>query len=102
MACFILRFRAARGVERQQFKWLAYATAVLVAGLSAGSVLSALGVPDAISSYFNVVPLFGLPIAVGFAILHHRLYDIDRLRRLRHEQQRPGQLRPEPRGCSRR
>jgi len=79
VACFVLRFRAARGVERQQFKWLAYATAVLVASLSAGSVLSALGVPDKITSSFNVVPLFGLPIAVGLAILRYRLYDIDRL-----------------------
>jgi len=79
VACFVLRFRAARGVERQQFKWLAYATALLVASLSAGSVLSALGVPDGVTSYFNVVPLFGLPVAVGIAILRYRLYDIDRL-----------------------
>jgi hypothetical protein len=79
MACFVLRFRAARGVERQQFKWLAYATAVLVASLTAGSVLSALGAPDKVTSYFNVVPLLGLPIAVGLAILRYRLYDLDRL-----------------------
>ncbi len=79
MACFILRFRASRGVERQQFKWLVYATAILVASLGAGSVLSALGVPAQVTSYFNVVPLFGLPIAVGLAILRYRLYDIDRL-----------------------
>jgi hypothetical protein len=79
MVCLVLRFRAARGVERQQFKWLAYATAVLVASVSAGSALSALGVPDKITSYFNVVPLIGLPIAVGMAILRYRLYDIDRL-----------------------
>ncbi|HZD02583.1 MAG TPA: hypothetical protein VFA46_21070 [Actinomycetes bacterium] len=76
---FVLRFRAARGLERQQFKWLVYATAVLVASLTLGEVLSALGVPDGITSKFNIIPLIGLPVGVGFAVLAHGLYDIDRI-----------------------
>jgi hypothetical protein len=79
VASFVLCFREARGLERQQFKWLVYATAVLVASLTVGQVLSALAVPDSITSKFNIVPLIGLPVGVGFAILQHRLYDIDRI-----------------------
>lgn len=76
---FGLRFRASRGVERQQFKWLAYATVVLAASLLAAEILSALGVPDDVTSNFNVLPLLGLPVAVGVAILSYQLYDIDRI-----------------------
>jgi hypothetical protein len=78
-ASFLIRFRASRGLERQQFKWLAYATALLAASLMAGQVLTALGVSDEVTSNFNVLPLLGLPVAVGFAVLNNRLYDIDRI-----------------------
>ena len=78
-ASFLIRFAASRGRERQQFKWLAYATGLLAASLLISEVLSALGVSDEVTSNFNVLPLLGLPVAVGFAVLHYRLYDIDRI-----------------------
>jgi hypothetical protein len=73
------RFRRARGVERQQLRWLA-----LAAGLAAVALLVA------------VVALIGdwgtnlldaalgacaalLPLATGAAILRYRLYDLDRI-----------------------
>jgi cytochrome bd-type quinol oxidase subunit 2 len=76
---FFLRFRAARGIERQQFKWLTFAGALLLVCFAIGDILSALGVPDSVTSNFNVIPLAGLPVAVGFAVLQYRLYDIDRI-----------------------
>jgi hypothetical protein len=79
VASFLLRFRAARGRERQQFKWLAYASALIVASLATADVLGALGVPDEVTSNFNILPLLALPVAVGIAILSHQLYDIDRI-----------------------
>jgi hypothetical protein len=36
-------------------------------------------VSDEVTSNFNVLPLLGLPVAVGFAVLNNRLYDIDRI-----------------------
>jgi hypothetical protein len=45
----------------------------------AEQVLTALGVSDEVTSNFNVLPLLGLPVAVGFAVLNNRLYDIDRI-----------------------
>jgi len=68
----ILRFRRARGAERQQLKWFAYAAVLLaisiVAGIPGGERLQ-------IVLYSFAIPCF--PVAVGMAILRHRLYDID-------------------------
>jgi hypothetical protein len=73
-----LRFRRSRGVERQQIKWLVYAAAVLVGstplmvalgGVEVGGVL--------ISDLLFALLVSAVPVAVGAAILRHRLYDID-------------------------
>jgi hypothetical protein len=81
----VQRFRRARGHERLQLKWLATAGA-MVAG--AFVVMMGLGLPFIVldrepPDWVQVVqqfvpPLFALiPIAIGVAILRHRLYDID-------------------------
>jgi peptidoglycan/LPS O-acetylase OafA/YrhL len=74
----VVRFRRARGVERQQLRWLAFAAAlaavallVAVAGgamANDGVVLAALGTCVAL-----------LPLATGASILRYRLYDLDRI-----------------------
>jgi hypothetical protein len=69
-----IRFRRAQGVERQQFKWLVYAAAVVGVYLIASYFVRLPGLLDAV---FQTVPLAVLPIAIGIAILRHRLYDID-------------------------
>jgi hypothetical protein len=72
------RFRRARGVERQQLRWLALAT-VLVATLAVVN-LAALA-----SGAYALAPLVGglnppiLSAGVGAAILRYRLYDLDRI-----------------------
>jgi hypothetical protein len=86
----VMRFRRSRGIERLQLKWLAYSVSV-VAGLF-----------FAVTFVWNLIPMMvemnenedevvkvvqsvslvlwaGLPISAGFAILRHRLYDIDRI-----------------------
>jgi hypothetical protein len=74
----VVRFRRARGTERQQLRWLAFAAALaavallvaVAAGVMAkdGVVLAALGTCVAL-----------LPLATGAAILRYRLYDLDRI-----------------------
>jgi hypothetical protein len=72
----IVRFRRSRGDERQQLKWFAYAVAVMVVLFMLWFSLELAGVV-AVGALVFVVPLMGLPIAVGVAILRYRLYDID-------------------------
>ena len=77
-ASLVVRFRRARGVERQQLRWVALGT-VLVA-LLAVVHLAAL----ALGAY-ALAPLAGglnpaiLSAAIGAAILRYRLYDLDRI-----------------------
>jgi hypothetical protein len=70
----VIRFRRARGEERQQLKWFAYAAALVIVFLVSGPLIlpggSALGTGLLIAL---------LPVAAGIAILRYRLYDIDRL-----------------------
>ena len=80
IASVILRFRRARGVERQQLKVLTYAAgafAILILLSNVGSLL-----PEALRSYYPGAAIFGLAVAVvpagiGLAILRYRLWDID-------------------------
>jgi hypothetical protein len=70
------RLRRARGVERQQLKWITYAAALQ----GAGWMLVALDLRDTAGELAVVVVLGTLlliPIATGIAILRYRLYDID-------------------------
>jgi len=78
-ASLVGRFRHARGVERQQLRWLALAAILgallLLVALVAGFVLSEDGV--VLTSLALCVAL--LPLATGAAILRYRLYDLDRI-----------------------
>jgi uncharacterized membrane-anchored protein len=72
----IVRFRRSRGDERQQLKWFAYAVAVRIVVFVIWFSFALAGlVPP--SSLMYEVPLIGLPVATGIAILKYRLYDID-------------------------
>jgi hypothetical protein len=74
----VVRFRRARGTERQQLRWLALAAAlaplavlVTAAGLRAENWAVVNG---AVGLYLALPPL-----ATGAAILRYRLYDLDRI-----------------------
>ncbi|MGI8909582.1 MAG: hypothetical protein ACR2JR_03375 [Rubrobacteraceae bacterium] len=75
-AAGISRFRRARGEERQQLKWFAYAVGVMAAVFVVWFSLALAGFAPASVAMWTVPPA-GLPVAVGIAILRHRLYDID-------------------------
>ncbi len=78
----VVRFRRARGVERQQIKWFAFSGVVFCAVFAAGPFLWALPQSPATAWIWPVLFLAGastIPVAVGIAILRHRLYDIDLL-----------------------
>jgi hypothetical protein len=79
-ASLVLRFRRARGEQRQQLKWIAYA-AVLEALALAASLVSFLrwGRSPVVVVALVICGLVAIPVAAAVAILRYRLYAIDRL-----------------------
>jgi len=77
-ASLVVRFRRARGIQRQQLRWVALATVVAALLSMAQLAASALGA-------YALAPLAGglnpaiLSAAIGAAILRYRLYDLDRI-----------------------
>jgi hypothetical protein len=75
----VVRFRRARGVERLQLRWLAYAAALaaglLLVALLAGFLLA----KDEVVFVSLALGVALLPLATGAAILRYRLYDLDRI-----------------------
>ncbi|HET7517027.1 MAG TPA: hypothetical protein VFN05_04885 [Actinomycetes bacterium] len=69
LLCAVLRFRASRGVERQQLRWVVAGAAGAVAGLLLGAWSSGV-------TYLAVV---AVPASVAVAVLRYRLWDLDRL-----------------------
>jgi hypothetical protein len=92
-ASLVLRFRRSEGEVRQQIKWLAFAASfmgsvyLLIMGggfidwlISAPGTQSDLGTQTLWGALLEDVMLLsfaGVPVAIGFAILRYRLYDID-------------------------
>jgi hypothetical protein len=74
-----VRFRRARGDERQQIKWFAAATALtLTFVFVVDEVLRAESGPlEVIVALSALLVVPTIPIATGIAILKHRLYDVD-------------------------
>jgi hypothetical protein len=74
----IIRFLKSRGLEREQFKWLAFSAGLLAFSLP----LSGSAQFGIVSKFANITfgaGLLTLPISVGIAVLRYRLYDIDRI-----------------------
>ena len=68
-----LRFRRARGAEREQLKWVA-SSAVFCALAFGAMMASNASKPGQV---LMIAALLTLPVAIGIAILRYRLYDID-------------------------
>ena len=79
LACIVsvfLRFRRARGVERQQLKWFTYGMTLSILMIVAILILifsTANGGP----SWTFYLAVVCIPISAGIAMLRYRLYDID-------------------------
>src|SRR3712207_4915612 len=74
-----VRLRRASDEERQQLRWIAVAAALLAATLA---VLVGVGVARGTTAPWYLQAAFYLgylavPVATGFAVLRHRLYDVD-------------------------
>jgi hypothetical protein len=65
------RLRTSTGAERQQMKWFALATALLAAAMLVSLLVQQLFRPAV------AIALAFMPVAIGVAILRHRLFDID-------------------------
>jgi hypothetical protein len=74
----VVRFRHARGVERQQLQWVALAAALTGLAMLAAGVLIAVDEVN-LAAWTSVVGVAFLPLATGAAILRYRLYDLDRI-----------------------
>jgi hypothetical protein len=70
----VVRFRAARGIERQQMKSFAFGGGLLAVGFLVGGGLQDQG---KIGQVFFIVVLQVVPISVALSVLRYRLYDID-------------------------
>jgi hypothetical protein len=77
----VWRFRRARGLERLQLRWVAWAAVLVV--LSGVVVLAALAIgvggAAALLGWGVGVGAAVLPLAIGAAILRYRLYELDRI-----------------------
>ena len=75
-----MRWVHARGVERQQLKWFAYAVAVLGSGIVLKYFISEpfeLAWLGWVGRPLVLAGLAGIPVSMGIAVLRYRLYDID-------------------------
>src|ERR687893_356820 len=77
----VVRLRGARGVERLQIRWFAYAAAVAAVGAIVYYVVS-----GALGSWWlhwevgfaaMMIGVVGMPVALGVAVLRYHLHDID-------------------------
>jgi hypothetical protein len=77
-ASLVVRFRRARGEERQQLRWVAAAAMVAAAGIPVAMAGIAIDSPAVVG-----VAVLGsavvLCLAIAAAILRYRLYDLDRI-----------------------
>ena len=72
----ILRLRHSRGIQRQQLKWIASAAAVVPIASLVGVISYYLG-REELGTISALAASLLIPFAAGYAVLRHRLYDID-------------------------
>jgi len=72
------RLGNARGAERQQLKWFAYAAGVLLVIVFLAPIV-VWYLPGWMSFPIGIAALSAIPVAVGIAVLKYRLYDIDHI-----------------------
>lgn len=76
-----LRFRRARGTEREQLKWVVYTTVALFLLLGLTSALAPLFLSASATTELSIILtdllILGIAASVSLAILRYRLYEID-------------------------
>lgn len=77
------RFGRARGIERQQIKWFAYAAVILGAAIIVNAIAQTQYLtagdqyPSKVPQVFLILAMALTPLSIGVAILRYRLYDVD-------------------------
>ena len=77
VAAVLMRFRIATGTERQQLKWFAYTSSIVMLFFVASGVVPVFSYLAGLGPLVAVVLMDLIPIAVAIAILRYRLYEID-------------------------
>ena len=81
LASVVVRFWRSAGIARQQLKWFLVAVSVQGAAWAGSFIASAFTrLAPYLTPYFDVLiplSLLVMPIAIGVAMLRHRLYDVD-------------------------
>jgi hypothetical protein len=72
-----IRFRRALGMEREQIKWLFFAAAIFALSYVPTFIQGDFSDSENIWNIFWLIGTMAIPIAIAFAILRYRLYDID-------------------------
>jgi hypothetical protein len=77
----VMRFWRARGVERQQLRWVALAAALVPVAVLVAIAASTIGGPaaDTVVTFAIGTVSWLVPLALGAAVLRYRLYDLDRI-----------------------
>src|SRR6266540_1852457 len=78
-ASLVVRFRRARGTERQQLRWVALAAALAAPGSVVLLAAAAMGASPDLLGWVAGSSFAILPLAIGAAVLRYRLYDLDRI-----------------------
>jgi hypothetical protein len=77
-ASMVVRLRSARGLERQQLRWLAASASVVAVGFGLAAFLPW---NEGLGNWLRVLPLhvgfIGVIVGAGLAVLRYRLYDLD-------------------------
>ncbi len=81
VASLFIRFRHARGDERQQVKWLALSASLVATWIALSTLGEALRIEflrdSSFMKVFSAAAILSIPVAVGIAMLRYRLYEID-------------------------
>ena len=73
----VVRFFRARGVERRQIEWVAYAAMFFISWAALAQFLPDVFILSIVDEVLFIASLQGLWIATGVAVLRYRLYDVD-------------------------
>lgn len=81
ISSLFFRYRSAGPLQRQQLKWLLFATSLVGVLFSTAVVIDVIGnqsdASGELSNFLSTAGISFIPIGIGVAVLKHRLYDID-------------------------
>jgi hypothetical protein len=79
VASLVIRWRRGITVEREQIKWVALATAILLIAEIVNVATFRADDPNSLAAILSGLTIALVPISMGIAILRYRLYEIDRI-----------------------